>query len=205
MRKRALRKMSIGRMKRVLQCDEISLQNYDWKVLSNQILLAANASLRKKTPQQRRNYISRKTWNLIQERQNEHQNGDSQAVDPLNNEIRRGAKKDRKDAHLNSLRELPDAGENWQGVKELKRDPAPKFVRLRNLQGQLVAPKDRAETIAEYLSLSIGTIPCTKSYNETLPCTLCKMHSALMNSIWPNIMLHSNPEQKTSKEDRTGL
>ena len=133
--------------------DVMSLQNYDWKALSNQILLAANASLTKENPQQRRNYISRRTWNLIQKRQNEHQNGNSQAVEQLNNEIRRGARKDRKDALLNSLRELPDAREKWQGVKELKRDPAPKFIRLRNLQGQLVAPKDRAETIAEYLSL----------------------------------------------------
>ena len=52
---------------------------------------------------------------------------------------------------LNSLRELPDAKEKWQGVKDLKRDSQPQFVRLRNLDGQLVAPKDRAESIADYL------------------------------------------------------
>ena len=51
----------------------------------------------------------------------------------------------------NSLKELPDAQEKWQGVKDLKREPQPQFMRLRNLNSELVAPKDRAETIATYL------------------------------------------------------
>jgi hypothetical protein len=49
------------------------------------------------------------------------------------------------------LKELPDAREKWQGVKDLKREPQPQFIRLRDLNGELVAPKDRAETIATYL------------------------------------------------------
>ena len=49
------------------------------------------------------------------------------------------------------MKELPDAREKWQGVKDLKREPQPQFIRLRDLNGELVAPKDRAETIATYL------------------------------------------------------
>ena len=36
-------------------------------------------------------------------------------------------------------------------MKDLKREPQPQFIRLRDLNGELVAPKDRAETIATYL------------------------------------------------------
>ena len=49
------------------------------------------------------------------------------------------------------MKELPDAREKWQGVKDLKREPQPQCIRLRDLNGELVAPKDRAETIATYL------------------------------------------------------
>ena len=122
-----------------------------WDNFAEIIFRTACNPLSQITPRQKRNYISRRTWNLIEQRQSAHEAENHQVVKELTRQIKKNARKDRKDTILNSLKELPDARETWQGVKDLKREPQPQFIRLRDLNGELVAPKDRAETIATYL------------------------------------------------------
>ena len=63
-------------------------------------------------------------------RQFAHQNGNVEMVKELSQQIKKHAKKDRKDTILNSLQEMPEAKEKWQGVKDLKKDHLPKFFKI---------------------------------------------------------------------------
>ena len=51
------------------------------------------------------------------------------------------------------IREISDQRERWTGIKRMKKDPQQRFLILRmiNLQGEPLPPKNRAETIATYL------------------------------------------------------
>lgn len=59
-----------------------------------------------------------------------HQNGNVEVVKELSQQIKKHAKKDRKDTILNSLREMSEAKEKWQGVKDLKKDHQPQFIKI---------------------------------------------------------------------------
>ena len=69
----------------------------------------------------------------------------------LSEEIKQKAKKDKKDAIINSLVNLEDQGEKWQGIKGMKKEALPRCLHMKDDNGQHVAPKDRAECIAKYL------------------------------------------------------
>ena len=125
-----------------------------WNEVAEFIFTAAKAEIPLRKPEQRRDYIlgmSRHTWNLVVRRQFAHQNGNVEVVKKLSQQIKKHAKKDRKDTILNWLREMPEAKEKWQGVKDLNKNHQSQFVKIRNLDGTLIPPKDRAETIASYL------------------------------------------------------
>ena len=101
--------------------------------------------------QQNQPYISRRTWQKIRRRQEAHEQGRNEEVKELTQQIKRDARKDKKDVVLNGLNNLADQREKWQGIKGMKKDSMPSFIQMKDLNGKFVAPKDRAETLAQYL------------------------------------------------------
>ena len=83
-----------------------------WNEVAELIFTAAKAEIPLRKLEQRRDYISGHTWNLIVRRQFAHQNVNVEVVKELSQQIKKHAKKDRKDTILNSLREMLEAKEN---------------------------------------------------------------------------------------------
>ena len=83
-----------------------------WNEVAELIFTVAKAEIPLRKPEQRRDYIFRHTWNLTVHRQFAHQNGNVEVAKELSQQIKKHAKKDRKDTILNSLREMLEAKEN---------------------------------------------------------------------------------------------
>ena len=67
-----------------------------WDDIAKLILSAADSTLTVRNQQQKRSYISRRTWCLIEQRQHAHAQEDSHTVQALTKDIKRNAKNDRK-------------------------------------------------------------------------------------------------------------
>ena len=123
----------------------------EWKDIPKAIAQAAACSLTKLSHRQQRGYISRNTWDLIEKRQAAHEQGRNVEVIELNRNISVNAKKDKRSHVLDSLKEMPAQKEKWQGVRGLKSGFKPRFTQLKDIRGNFVPPKKRAECFAEYL------------------------------------------------------
>ena len=124
-----------------------------WHGIYPQILAAAETSLTKKPKKQRRDYLSAETWRRIEERQAAHVRGDSESVRFLTQQIKTLAKRDKRNAIMESIQELPHEKEKWEGIKSMRQERQPRFIHMKDSHGAYVAPKDRAEAIASYLEL----------------------------------------------------
>ena len=123
----------------------------EWKDIAKAIAQAAACSLTKLSHRHKRGYISRNTWDLIEKRQAAHEQGRNVEVIELNRNISVNAKKDRRNHVLDGLKEMPAQKEKWQGVRGLKSGFKPRFTQLKDIRGNFVPPKKRAECFAEYL------------------------------------------------------
>ena len=122
-----------------------------WSEISRCIVEVASRTLTPISSKQKQDYLSEETWQKIVDRQTAHENGDQQAVRDLSTQIKVLARRDKRIATFDSIREIPDQRERWTGIKRMKKDPQPRFLRMKKLQGEFVPPKNRAETIATYL------------------------------------------------------
>ena len=95
--------------------------------------------------------MSQETWQKIVERQHAHESGNLGVVQELSNKIKNLARRDKRRAVFDSIREIPDQREKWTDVKKLKKEHQPRFIHMKDLQGEYVAPRNRAEAIATYL------------------------------------------------------
>ena len=146
----------------------------DWQTLNRAILEAAETHLTKVDKEQKKHYLSKNTWNKIDQRQKAHEQGDVNRIQQLDTEIRRDARKDRKQHIINKFKH-DDADKAkkklWKAVDDLRKQYKPKYIRLKNQAGGYVTLKERAETIANYLendhwSNSDGNLPL--SYQDVL-------------------------------------
>ena len=122
-----------------------------WSEISNCIIETAKQTLTKIDQNQRQEYLSQETWQKIVERQQAHESGNLGVVQELSNKIKNLARRDKRRAVFDSIREIPDQREKWTGVKKLKKEQQPRFIHMKGLQGEYVAPRNRAEAIATYL------------------------------------------------------
>ena len=122
-----------------------------WNEVATTIMHVAQQSLTTISNFQKKSYISRSTWQAIQDRQTAHEQGRQQDVEELNKFITKNAKQDKKNTILNGLRDLPNQKEKWQGIRGLKTEARQRFIQMRDLDGKFVPPRKRAECIARYL------------------------------------------------------
>ena len=100
---------------------------------------------------QNRDYLSRYTWHLINQRQIARQRRDTQAEQVLNREIKKSAKRDKIQWRINKLEDLTDIKNSWKHIKYEKRDYMPKFYDIKDIRGNRVPLSKKADAIAEYL------------------------------------------------------
>ena len=78
---------------------------------------AAEQALTRIPAEQNKEYISERTWNLMESRQSAKQSGNADLAQSLNDEIRKAVQQD-KLAHLKAeLEELKDQKHQWTGWK----------------------------------------------------------------------------------------
>ena len=93
-----------------------------WSEISNCIIETAKQTLTKIDQNQRQEYLSQETWQKIVERQQAHESGNLGVVQELSNKIKNLARRDKRRAVFDSIREIPDQREKWTGVKKLKKN-----------------------------------------------------------------------------------
>ena len=103
-------------------------------------------------PKQRKHYISMKTWDLIEERDKHRKAGRSEEEQETNKNIKKQADEDKLCHTVNKLEQGANLKEKWQGIKDSKSKCVPTFTRQKDIRGNRVLPKKKAEAIAEYLS-----------------------------------------------------
>ena len=70
----------------------------------------------------------------------------------LTKKIKKAADKDKEDYILETLKELLELKEKWRGIKNLKSNFVPNFIKINDIRGNRTPYGKRAHVIAEYLS-----------------------------------------------------
>ena len=120
----------------------------------NCILNSAKNNLDVIDPKQRNPYISKKTWDLIEERDKHRKAGRSEDEQETNKILfkHKQADEDKLCHIVNKLEQGANLKEKWQGIKDSKSKFIPTVTRHKYIRGNRVLPKKKAEAIAEYLS-----------------------------------------------------
>ena len=87
---------------------------------------------------QNRDYLSRYTWHLINQRQIARQRRDTQAEQVLNREIKKSAKRDKIQWRISKLEDLTDIKNSWKHIKYETREYTPKFYDIKDIRGNRV-------------------------------------------------------------------
>ena len=109
---------------------------------------AAQSHLTEISPEQRNNYISKETWNFIEERQTQRQLGEAEKEKELTKKIKKAADDDKTEYCIKRLEEGISLREKWQGIKRHKKQVTPHFNKARGIRGNIIAQGNRAEATA---------------------------------------------------------
>jgi len=131
--------------------DDMSIHEKFAKFIDN-IDQAAKDHFKQIDPKQKQSYIRADTWQLIEDRQTAHIEGDEQKVTALSKQIKKEARKDRLQHRKNTLEQCAEMKEKWQGIKNEKRQFQPNFTKLRDISGDRVKYGQEAQAKAEYLA-----------------------------------------------------
>ena len=121
------------------------------KTFLDSIRKAARVNLRPTPLGRRRSYISEHTWDLILQRQREHDNGNHDILSELTKKIKKEAKNDKKRHILEQLKDTLPSREQWAGIKIIKKKRTPNFTKMKDKDGNRVGPRGRAGAVADYL------------------------------------------------------
>ena len=95
--------------------------------------------------EKRKSYISKSTWEMIEERNKLHENGaPEKEVKQLTRKIAKHAKDDKTNDLLEEFNENPKDENNkdlWKSVKQLKKKFTPNYIKMKNKNGMYVPPK----------------------------------------------------------------
>lgn len=123
--------------------------------INEKINKTAEENLREKDREIIKPYITQSTWELIQKRDKKvEEKALKHEITELNKQIKKEARKDKKQHLLEQFNENPadkNKKELWKSVKGLKSKYQPKFIKMKDKNGRMVPINKRAEAIAEYL------------------------------------------------------
>ena len=96
----------------------------------------------------RQSYISRKTWEMVQERSNTEQHMWRDEREALDRDIKKGLQADKKQWHRNQVQQNMSNKNRWRGVKLIKKEFKPKTYARRDMYGNVITLDERAEYIS---------------------------------------------------------
>ena len=112
---------------------------------------AARTTLSKKSKEQKREYLTASTWNLIEERQNARNHGNTAEENRLNRDIARQARKEQRQFRIQCLEDLSDTRKCWQHIKMERKTFTPNFYSMKDIHGNRTPIENRANSLANYL------------------------------------------------------
>jgi hypothetical protein len=132
---------------------------FDLKILLAALQQSEEKNLDRTPPEKRKPYLTRQTWEKIQERNRLRCNKAPETeVRKLSKEIAELAKRDKQESLMEQPNEIPvDHSKKglWKAVRSLKKTP--QYVRMKKMDNQQVLLTRRSETIATYLAKTHGT------------------------------------------------
>ena len=133
--------------------------NIDWDNVDNPAEIftkilqeSAEKTLTEVSAKQNKDYITEKTWELMEQREKAIAQGDKFEADHLNKQIKYAVKEDKRAAKLEQLKEIDERGYKWEGIKRLKSTFTPKFCKFKDKNGKRIPEKEYAQKAAEYLA-----------------------------------------------------
>ena len=89
---------------------------------------AAEATLEEIPRELKKDYISRGTWGLMEERGKAQLRGDVAKAEELNKKIKAEVRKDKQEYRLKQLEEADEKGYKWEGLKKLRSTFTPQIL-----------------------------------------------------------------------------
>jgi len=131
----------------LLEQDGISLASF-----TNAVTTAAGNQLLEVSPEVKKHFISKQTWDKIETRNKMNKEGcTKKEMKDITREIGKAAKVDKQNHLIEQFNENPrDTNKKglWKSVKQLKKKFVPNFIKMKNKSGQHVPLVKRAEAIA---------------------------------------------------------
>ena len=101
---------------------------------------------------QRREYISAHTWNLLQSRREAQELGNYQKASELITKIKQEVRKDKEAFLKQQLEEIEGNTYKWTGIKRMRSRPNLKFTKFKDKDGNRIARSQYPQKAAEYLA-----------------------------------------------------
>jgi hypothetical protein len=121
---------------------------------------AAAEALSEKPANNKTNYISRETWNLIEEKKRSIEQKNWDEVDRLNKEIIKAAREDKQRERIHDLEELDSKGEyKWDRIMTLRKPFNPKRSKFKNKREAIKEESQCVEEAAKDLDTEQWAAP----------------------------------------------
>ena len=127
-------------------CSSLGFQEIN-DILTSQ----AKSSLPRRPPQQKKEYISASTWQLLESKWAALETGNLDYAEKLSFDIKNQVKLDRETHLLAQLEEITLEGYKWDGLKKIRAKFTPSFTKLKDAQGNHVPFKEYPHKAADYL------------------------------------------------------
>ena len=137
-----------------------SCDNTDSFDLLNSILLeSSQATLPRCHPEQKKDYISKDTWDLLEKRWEAISNQDSALAETLSKDITKRVRLDKEQHLLNELEAIDQDGYKWDGLKKMRAKFTPNFTKFKDSAGNHVPYSDYPQKAADYLATTQWKCP----------------------------------------------
>ena len=127
-------------------CSSLGFQEIN-DILTSQ----AKSSLPRRPPQQKKEYISASTWQLLESKWAALETGNLDYAEKLSFDIKNQVKLDREAHLLAQLEDITLEGYKWDGLKKIRAKFTPSFTKLKDAHGNHVPFKEYPHKAADYL------------------------------------------------------
>ena len=134
-------------------------------IIANAAINAAYKSLTKIPAHQKKDYISERTWNMIQEKQKVIDEGNFERIPALTRNIKWNARLDKERMLTQQLEEADAHGYKWEGLKAARKGFQPNRTKFRNTHGDLIKESDFPFEAAKYLETIQWAHPADNTIN----------------------------------------
>ena len=128
--------------------------------------------------------MSEETQQKIVARQIAHENRNLPTVRDLSSQIKNLARRDRRNAILESIQELVHQREKWSGIENMKNDPQPTYLQDKHWTNNISVPGGNLEVIQDLSNqFDTGYFIMTE-LDAALPLPRCTNNLDLTKSSW---------------------